>query len=221
MAGERLVWLGGAGTCLGTRPEGVGDDAVGPPSEGPWRRRAGDHRFGREGPVGPLRGAMISGGLAHRLGIYEFAAQQEFWRLVRAGDRVFDVGAHLGFFRVSPHAQLAPRAASWLRTWKPWRHTDAEVELGATTGLRRQRRRGGRVGEHRPGVRFRPRLPEHRGPCRCRRRYGAMVVDGVTLDSLRIDSAALRSSRSMWRVSAGAVLRGGNRVLQASGERGA
>lgn len=190
---------------------------------GPLRRplEAVSRRFiGSDGKVlsGPLRGARISGGLAHRLGIYEFAVQQEFWRLVRAGDRVFDVGAHLGFFSCLAARAVGPEGDV----------VACEPNPGVIPMLRSnlERNRAANVSVVEAAVvsddgpvRFvsDPDSPSTEAHVAADDDAGAMVVDGVTLDSL----ARRFGSPSVIKIdvegSAGAVLRGGSRVLQASG----
>jgi FkbM family methyltransferase len=51
--------------------------------------------------AGPLKGARWTVGAGNRsfwLGVFEWQKQQAFVRLVAAGDVVFDVGAHAGFY---------------------------------------------------------------------------------------------------------------------------
>lgn len=58
--------------------------------------------------TGPLRGATFFGGLAHRLGIYEFELQQALVRFLSPGDSFLDVGAHLGFLSLLASRRVGP-----------------------------------------------------------------------------------------------------------------
>jgi FkbM family methyltransferase len=52
---------------------------------------------------------VFNGGLSQRLGIYEHHAQQTFFGLLASDDRVFDIGAHRGFFSLLGSRVVGPR----------------------------------------------------------------------------------------------------------------
>lgn len=60
---------------------------------------------------GPLRGAkwiVGSGVSGYWLGTYEIPMQRAFTRVVKAGDVVFDIGAHVGFFTLLASRLVGP-----------------------------------------------------------------------------------------------------------------